>query len=1320
MLMRFYRSPALTPDRTQNLLAAATANLHLYTGGLQTEYCFYVQTEEPLSAEEQHRLIWLLSETFQPEQFGWSSFLKAHLNTHSVLLEIGPRFEFETPFSSTAVQIAAKCGIRGITRVEHSVRYGIVRDLNPEEIETFLAHLRDQGLYDQMTQMVYNFPLTSFPAPARPDPVQILPLLEEGIAVLEKFNNKKGLGMDGDDVRLCFEFFTQVLKRNPTNVEVFNLGANNSEHSRHHWFRGKHEIDGVPLRDSPMDIIRAAYQAHPRYVASAFKGNAAALLGPVLSYFGPSSAAGPSQYRMHSETLMYVIAKAESHNHPTGVCPFPGAETGVGGEIRDLQTFGRGGIPLAGAAGYYVGNLLVPGYVMPWEKDSLPHPANLKSPLEILIQASNGASHYNNCFGRPTVLGFTRAYGLDAGDGYNSYFKPVMYAAGTGLARSDHAEKHERDFSPENPLAVVLLGGPAYRIGIGGSSASSMISGSNTVELDFASVQRGAPQMENRGERVISACVNLGPLNPIEDSNDLGAAGIGNAISELGNPYGIYVDLGKIPVADLSLSVSEILGNESQERYGLVVHQRNLALFRAICERENCPMAVIGEISHDGRFRVYDPKTETFPVDLPLAETLGNIPAKKFIHTRIPPKLRPLRLASTITLEQALERVLRLLNVCSKNFLVNKADRTVGGRTAQQQCCGPNHIPVADCAVTAHSEFGLSGTVQALGEQPIKGLINPAAMARLSLAESLLNMSGVVLEYGLEGVCHNCNWMWPAKLPGEGPKLIDAALALKEMLIKLRTAPFGGKDSLSLAAKTKDHKGQDILVKGPGSLIIFSTATTDDLRRKATPDLKAQGNILIHIDLSSGKRRLGGSSLAQAYSQLGNDCPDVEDPGLFKRAFEKIQHLVADGSVLSVHDISDGGLITTLLEMAFAGNCGINVRLRSDHSLLAECFAEEPGLVLEVKSSAINRTLSQLSQIPNSVIGQVGLVGGKIRVLFNGMEVLNKDMAALRSIWEKTGNQLERRQANPECIAQQEQAGENTAVPPFRLNFVPDQFGIMGSDQQLRDLEYCPGVAIIREEGTNGDEEMATAFRMAGFEVTDVNIDDLLKNRITLDQFRGIAFPGGFVYADVLGSAKGWAGEIRFNPGLSEQFRNFYHREDTFSFGVCNGCQLMTLLGWVPGLPGIPDEKLPRFITNKSGRFESRFPALRIELSPAIMLREMAGSIIGAWSAHQEGLLHADEEILQYILDHNLAPIRYVGVRGDPTTRYPYNPNGSPWGIAALCSPNGRHLAMMPHTERSKLSWQLAWQPDAWKEKTFSPWLTMFCNAYRWCAETRR
>ena len=1088
-------------------------------------------------------------------------------------------------------------------------------------------------------------------------------------------------------------------------------------------------IDGKEMPHTLMDIIRLPLRTNPGNSVIAFKDNSSAIHGYDIRTIIPERPDKPSRFK-DSRLNYHIIFTAETHNFPTGVAPFPGAETGTGGRIRDVHATGKGSLVIAGTSAYCVGNLQIPGYRLPWEDPSFEYPLNLASPLQIEIEASNGASDYGNKFGEPVIQGFTRSFGMRLpGKERREWIKPIMFTGGIGQIDGRHIDKKET----ERGMLVVKIGGPAYRIGIGGGSASSMIQGENIAELDFSAVQRGDAEMEQKVNRVIRACVEMGEKNPIISIHDQGAGGNCNVVKEIIYPAGAKIEIRNILLGDNTLSILEIWGAEYQENDALLTEPDRIEMFLEICKREKVPCSVIGKITGDGYILLYDETDKSTPVNLDLSKVLGEMPQKTFNIKRIKPKLKPLRLQNNITVRDALERSLHLVSVGSKRFLTNKVDRSVTGLIAQQQCVGPLQLTLSNVAVVSQGHFGLTGAAISIGEQPTKGLISPQSMARMSVGEAITNIVWAKIS-ALEDIKCSGNWMWAAKLPGEGSRLYDAAVALRDILLDLGIAIDGGKDSLSMAAMVAGSSGRTEVVKAPGTLVISAYVTCPDVTRVITPDLKRPGESkLIYIDLGEGKNRLGGSALAQCYKQIGDESPDVDNPQLLKNTFNAVQHLIEKGLILSGHDRSDGGLIVTLLEMAFGGNCGleVNLEVRSQKSKVKSerkinqtipiLFSEELGLVIEYLPENEKKIINHLNknEICHQVIGNT-LKKKEISINIDDEVIFKEDMRVLRAIWEETSYQLDRLQANPECVDEERKVNFDRKGPQYALTFSPKNpplppftKGGMGGLPIAN-----PKVAIIREEGSNGDREMTSAFYQAGFEVWDVTMTDLLNGKVDLDEFRGIAFVGGFSYADVLDSAKGWAGAIRFNKRLYKQFQKFYERSDTFSLGVCNGCQLMALLGLVPW-KGILDKIQPRFIQNKSGRFESRFSTVQILPSPSIMLRGMEGSILGIWIAHGEGRLYFPEkDMIQEVIEKNLAPIRFVDDNGEFTETYPFNPNGSPSGITALCSPDGRHLAMMPHPERTFLKWQWAYMPEDWKRNLkASPWLKMFQNAREWCEE---
>jgi phosphoribosylformylglycinamidine synthase len=1339
-LLHVYRNPAITPAKKQEMLSEIRQLVSLSINDLETEYCFNLEITELLTENDKTIIRWLLAETFGQDNFSESSFLTPHkqFDTGYCILEVGPRMNFTTAWSANAVSVFHACGLKKITRIERSRRYKFIIPGQDAQAAGHVKALYSELLgscsslfYDRMTECPYPEPLTTFKTGMLPEPVFVVPVIEAGKDALRKINTVLGLGLDEWDIDYYYNLFVHGIRRNPTNVECFDLGQSNSEHSRHWFFRGKLVIDGMEMPDTLLDIIRQPLLLHPGNSIIAFRDNSSAIKGYDMETLIPEQPGKPSRFNRTALTY-HSIFTAETHNFPTGVAPFPGAETGTGGRIRDVHATGKGSLVIAGTAAYCVGNLRIPGYILPWEDVSFSYPPNLASPLQIEIEASNGASDYGNKFGEPLIQGFTRSFGLRLPDGERrEWIKPIMFTGGVGQIDCRHIEKEE----PRKGMLVVKTGGPAYRIGMGGGAASSMIQGENTAELDFSAVQRGDAEMEQKLNRVIRACVEMGDKNPIVSIHDQGAGGNCNVVKEIIHPAGARIAIRKIQAGDTTLSVLEIWGAEYQEQDAFLLEPERRDEFLSLCSREKVPCSIIGEVTGDGYILLFDETDGSTPVNLDLSKVLGEMPQKTFSITRIKSTLAPLTFPGGITVRNALDRVLRLVSVGSKRFLTNKVDRSVTGLIARQQCAGPLQLTISDVAVVAQSHFGLTGTAVSIGEQPLKGLINPEAMARMSVGEALTNMAWARIS-AVEDIKCSGNWMWAAKLPGEGALIFDAAIALRDVLAELGIAIDGGKDSLSMAAKAVDSSGQAEVVKAPGALVISAYATCPDITKVVTPDIKRPGlSRLLFIDLSRGKNRLGGSALAQCYNQIGNESPDMDNPSSFKNAFKAIQQLIDKGLILSGHDRSDGGLITTLLEMAFGGNCGLEITFGMENAegtasrlpfiasiVLPLLFSEELGMVIEYlpeHEEAVTGILYEYGMAFQSI----GRTTVEKRIIFNMQTatpelqtVLDEDMRILRTLWEETSYQIERLQAFPECADEEKKINFDRIGPRYTLSFTPK-----ATPQAMLDQKSKPAVAIIREEGSNGDREMASAFYLAGFDVWDISMTDLLENQMRLDSFRGIAFVGGFSYADVLDSAKGWAGAIRFNKRLYEQFEEFYNRPNTFSLGICNGCQLMALLGWVPW-KGIPDNIQPRFIRNTSGRFESRFSTVKILPGPAVMLKGMENSILGVWIAHGEGRAYfPDESLCSDAIEKNLAPVRFVDDRGDLTTDYPFNPNGSPFGITALCSPDGRHLAMMPHPERTFLKWQWGYMPEEWKKDLeASPWLRMFQNAREWCEKNTK
>ncbi|WP_457576036.1 phosphoribosylformylglycinamidine synthase [Desulfomarina sp.] len=1246
-------------------------------------YCFNIESTRTINEKEMYCLRMILADGFLIDTVTTEPVL-----TGNRVVEVGPRLNFATAWSSNMVSICQATGLGIITRVERSRRYRV-----PEECD--LQEFIDSH-HDRMTECHYPEPLTGFETGVVPEPVYEVDLLGRGAAA---FDDIPGISMDEWDRNLYYDYFVNRQKRNPTIVEIMDLNNANSEHSRHGFFKGKQIIDGREMEGTLFDLVTATLDANPEGSVIAFKDNSSVISGYGVDTIIPDQPGTPSSFSLQS-VLYHPLLTAETHNFPTGVAPFPGAETGTGGRIRDVQGTGRGGFVIAGTAGYCVGNLNIPGYELPWEND-FPRPDNLASPLEIEIEASNGASDYGNKFGEPLIQGFTRSFDMRLENGERwGFVKPIMFTAGVGQIDSRLTEKARE----ERGMLIVQVGGPAYRVGFGGGAASSMLQGENESSLDFNAVQRGDAEMEQKMNRVIRACNEMGERTLVDVIHDQGAGGPANVLKELVENSGGWVEVRNIRVGDPTMSVLEIYVAEYQERNGFLIRPENIERFQAICEREKVNCEVLGRVTGDLRFVLHDAHDDSTPVDIELDVLLGDIPQKTFEDERKNLAGQPVELPAGATVEGLLHDVLRLVSVGSKRFLTSKVDRAVTGLIARQQCCGPLQLTVGDVAVVAQSHFGLTGIATAIGEQSVKMLVDPAAGARMAVGEALTNLVWAKIEDPRQIKC-SANWMWAPKLAGEGAAIYDAARGMRDLMVEVGMAVDGGKDSLSMATMVGDET-----VKSPRELVISAYAAVPDIRKSVTPDIKNVGSRLLFIDLS-GRNRLGGSSLAQVLGQLGDESPDVEDPGLLKRGFAAVQEAIDRGLITAGHDRSDGGLITTLLEMAFSGNCGLDLELGGEDTVINALFSEELGLVLECGKEKLQEVKSLFDRAD---VGcrEVGRTTKEKRIIlrYNGKVVLEKDMIELRSWWEETSHRLDLLQADPDCVKEEKESIHDRRGPEYVIPFTPEP-----APAVLLEKENKPKVAILRDEGSNSDREMSSAFFAAGFEVWDVCMQDLLSGNMTLDGFRGLAAVGGFSYADVPESAKGWAATILFNDRLKEMFHKFYERTDTFTLGVCNGCQLFGLLGWVPEA-GLAPEAQPRFIRNRSGRFESRWSTVKVRKSPAIMLKGMEGLVFGIHVDHGEGRLHfPDTGILEKVKQNNLAPLVYVDDEGQSTEKYPFNPNGSPEGFAALCSADGRHLALMPHPERVFLPWQAHYLPEDMKELEVSPWFQMFRNSYEWC-----
>jgi phosphoribosylformylglycinamidine synthase len=1301
-ILRLRGSAALSAFRRAKLETALKA-LHTSLALAGSAFWHFVELEREPTASERALLDRLLEygEPPGPEPRG-------------ELYLVTPRLGTISPWSSKATDIAHNCGLAAVRRIERGVAHRVTGDGPREPVAACL--------HDRMTETVLDR-IEAADALFRhvaPRPLALVPLRAEGRRALERANAALGLALSEDEIDYLTEVFSG-LGRDPTDVELTMFAQANSEHCRHKIFNARWIVDGVPQGDTLFGMIRKTHAANPRGTVVAYADNAAVLEGGVAERWFPDA---DGRYRGHEE-LTHTLAKVETHNHPTAISPFPGAATGSGGEIRDEGATGRGARPKAGLCGFSVSNLRIPGFGEPWERH-FGKPDRIASALEIMLEGPIGAASFNNEFGRPNLAGTFRTFEMEVGGVARGYHKPIMIAGGVGNIRAVHARK-----APVPPgTALVQLGGPGMLIGMGGGAASSMEAGANVAGLDFGSVQRGNAEMQRRAQEVIDRCTALGDANPILSIHDVGAGGLANALPELAHAAGrgATIDLRAAPNEEPGMTPREVWCNEAQERYVLAVDPGRLAEFRAICERERCPFAVLGAATADGHLTVADPHFGNHPVNVDLGVILGKPPRMLRDVRRVARALPPLDL-SEVALNEACYRVLRAPTVAAKTFLVAIGDRTVGGLCARDQMVGPWQVPVADCAVTLLDFSGYAGEAFAMGERAPLALIDPASSGRMAVGEALTNLAAAAVA-DLARVKLSANWMAAAGFPGEDAALFDTVRAVAlELCPALGVSIPVGKDSLSMRT-TWAEAGEAKEVVAPLSLVVSAFAPCADARRTLTPQLRTDlgATELILIDLARGRNRLGGSQLAQVYGQLGNAAPDLDDPAALRAFFAAIQSLNRDGLLLAYHDRSDGGLFAAVCEMAFAGRCGATLNLdllgydRLAHDVegnerrpelmqgrdleraLAGLFAEELGAIVQVLADDRSRVMKRLADadLYALVIGSPN-ARDEIRIVRNAKALFAEPRASLQRAWSEVSFRMQRLRDHPECAQEEFDRILDPADPGLHARLAFDPRADVAAPFVARGAP--PGVAILREQGVNGQVEMAAAFDRAGFAVTDVHMTDLFSGRVGLSAFKGVVACGGFSYGDVLGAGEGWAKSILFNERARDEFVTFFSRTDTFALGVCNGCQMLAAAREL--VPGGGD--WPLFLRNRSEQFEARFVMVEVTESPSILFAGMAGSRIPIPTAHGEGRASfASEESRS----RALVCLRYVDNSGAPTERYPLNPNGSPDGIAALTTADGRFTIVMPHPERVFRSVQCSWHPDDWDEA--SPWLRMFRNARVW------
>ncbi|MDO3720089.1 phosphoribosylformylglycinamidine synthase [Marinobacter sp. chi1] len=1293
-------APALSPFRSRKLHARIQEGVpevdHVYA-----EFMHFVDLDGNLSDSEQAILDRLL-------KYGPSVSVE---EPEGVLFLVVPRPGTLSPWSSKATDIARNCGLRQIQRIERGTAFYIKANqkLNLTQREKIAALL-----HDRMTQTVFHEMAGAglLFSHEEPRPLERVPVLDGGRSALVEANKRLGLALAEDEIDYLTKAFTD-LQRDPTDVELMMFAQANSEHCRHKIFNASWDIDGEGQEKSLFAMIRNTFEMNSEGVLSAYKDNASVIRGSRGGRFFPDPKTGVYGY---NEEDIHILMKVETHNHPTAIAPASGAATGSGGEIRDEGATGRGSKPKAGLTGFTVSNLNLPGDRQPWEGD-YGKPDRIVSALDIMIEGPIGGASFNNEFGRPNLAGYFRTFEEKvpgaAGEEVRGYHKPIMIAGGLGNIREEHVEKGNIPVGAK----LIVLGGPSMLIGLGGGAASSMDSGSSHENLDFASVQRDNPEMERRCQEVIDRCWQMGEDNPIAFIHDVGAGGLSNAMPELvkdGGRGGKF-ELREIPIDEPGMSPLEIWCNESQERYVLAVAQENLEKFDALCRRERCPYAVIGEATEEHHLELGDSYFDEKPVDLPMEVLFGKPPR---MHRSVSRSsfTKPIFDSSKIDLNEAVRRVLRLPSVGSKSFLITIGDRTITGLVARDQMVGPWQVPVADVAVTASAFDVNTGEAMAMGERTPVAVIDAPASGRMAVGEVITNLAAAPIAK-LSDIRLSANWMAAAGHPGEDENLYETVRAVgMELCPELGITIPVGKDSMSMKTTWEEDNGEQKSVTAPLSLIISGFAPVTDVGRTLTPQLRTDAGEtdLILIDLAAGQNRLGGSALAQVYKQIGAVAPDLDNPEDIKAFFAVIQGLNSDGKLLAYHDRSDGGAFITLVEMAFAGHVGIDVRLdglvEKSVQIARELFNEELGAVIQVRRDDTAFVLQQLSAAGlgehSSVVGSLN-DDDRIRFSYEDNTFIDETRVELQRLWAETSFRVQALRDNADC-AQEEFDNLLDAEDPglsAELTFDPNE----DTAAPYINSGVRPKVAVLREQGVNGQVEMAAAFDRAGFESVDVHMSDLLAGRVTLEGFQSLVACGGFSFGDVLGAGEGWAKSILFNDRVRDQFAAFFNRQDTLALGVCNGCQMLSNLHeLIPGSDG-----WPRFVRNQSEQFEARFVMAEVLPSQSAFLDGMAGSRMPIAVAHGEGRIEfAAEGGVQSLMDNDMVALRYVDNRGQATTRYPFNPNGSEGGVTGVTTRDGRVTIMMPHPERVFRAVQHSWRPDGWQED--GPWMRMFRNARGW------
>ena len=1258
----------------QQKLRLKLTNLSL----LSTEYIHFIESDTKLSSEDKSHLDKLLN---------YAPSINTSNSIDSVI--VTPRQGTISPWSSKATDIVHLCGLKQIKRLERGINYHFNRQLKPKELEIVLNIIMDK-MTESCLNNINNADILF--SELEPTALQNINVTLLGRSAIEKANIELGLALSRDEIEYLYNQFS-VLGRNPTDVELMMFAQANSEHCRHKIFNADWIIDKEAQAISLFGMIKNTYQQNPQGLLSVYSDNSAVMTGYESTYFEPNEEGVYSSKIAHKAVLM----KVETHNHPTAIAPHPGAATGSGGEIRDEGATGRGSKPKVGLCGFSVSNLKIPNALNAWEID-YGKPDQIASALDIMIEGPIGAAAFNNEFGRPNTCGYFRTYEQQTHDNeIRGYHKPIMLAGGIGNIKANHVEKGVISDGDK----LIVLGGPAMLIGLGGGAASSVGSGEQSEDLDFASVQRANPEMQRRAQEVINCCINLGDDNPIVSIHDIGAGGLSNGIPEIVNDSnkGAQLQLRNIPNDEKKMSPMEIWCNESQERYVLAIRKESVSLFSAICEKERAPFSILGEATEKPHLSLKDAHFNNKPIDIGMSLLFGSSP-KTLKNVESIVNNEPEFKNTGIKLDEAINRILRLPTVASKNFLITIADRTVTGLIARDQMIGPWQVPVADCAISLSDYIGYHGEIMSIGEKTPLALANAPAAARMSVGEALTNLLGGYIE-DIKHIKLSANWMCASGFAGEDAKLYEAVNAIgMELCPALGLVIPVGKDSMSMSSTWQEDE-KEKSVTAPLSLIITAFSKTPDARIQISPllDTEIESELLL-IDLGFGKNRMGGSCLAQVFNQIGKSTPDLDDPKLFAHFFTVINRLNKDGLIVAYHDRSDGGAIVTLLEMAFASHCGLDIESSKP---LSELFNEELGCVIQVSKANRSDVLNALENAGlKKCVHHIANINqsDNISIYQQGKLVFNEKRVNLYSCWSSTSFEISKLRDNPVCAKSENQ---QLLIRSDGL-MVSTKFDINESiSAPYLNVKNKPKIAILREQGINGHVEMAAAFAQAGFSAIDVHMSDILSGRISFSDFHGIAACGGFSYGDVLGAGRGWANSILYNNQTKDEFSRFFSRSDSFALGVCNGCQMISNLKEI--IPGTQD--WPSFERNTSEQFEARFTSVEIQSSDSLFFDGMSGSIMPIAIAHGEGRANFASS-----QNKSNITVKYVDYQGIPTQTYPHNPNGSEVAVAGLCNDSGRVTIMMPHPERVFRVVQNSWHPNEWNER--SPWIRMFENARKW------